>query len=112
MLWIPVYLQTIMVLPVAGAADLVDCAKAPGEAARAAEVTAADSKNSRRENFMHRSRKKIVSILTKIKGRVSAPSHFARNLLSRHLLRRVVVRAEAQQCSHISDAIKIGIVPR
>src|SRR3954454_3348009 len=53
MLWIPVYLQTIIVLPLAALfADLLVCARAPGAVAIAAEVTAADSMNSRRENFI------------------------------------------------------------
>src|SRR3954471_19129846 len=69
----PVYLQTTIVLPEAAGAVLPVCASAAGAAAIAADVTAADSMNLRRENFIDHSTIKFASMVTKRKGAFPRP---------------------------------------
>src|SRR5438270_12416550 len=79
MVWIPVYLQTIIVLLREGTATgFSDCDRAPGVAAIAAEVTAAVSMNSRRENFMRAPGRRTEKSYQKTKGAIRALTSAAR----------------------------------
>src|SRR5438067_101978 len=106
----PVYLQTIIVFPDDAGAFFPACASADGAAAMAADVTAADSINLRRENFIDHSKKTSTSMVTKRKsasprpfipcpmvsiqpssppysdrsGSVTAPPHFPRGRTQHH----------------------------